>query len=220
MRNLQSILLPYGLEVSVDLSNAFTDFLFAVLTMTFFLVLEKKLTAPHRYWRCAFLFLGLSTFIGGVAHAQQWYHGRIIHVAGWIVSAASLYCIERASLNELAKPRLVKYLTQFIAVQFFVFVITAVLVQDFKVVEVNGGIGLFGIVFPIFTTRYVRHREKEALFLLLGILSLIVPGVLFNRRGSPEKGLDHVDMSHLCLLLTVTLLFIGVKGILHRAGDE
>ena len=197
--------------MNLDLSNAFTDILLAVLAITFFLLLKGEIIVSQRYWKYAFLFLGLSALISSVAHAQPWYHGKIIHVAGWIVNAVSVYCMERASLYELLNVRLIKYLAWFIAVQFFMFVIAAMLVQDFKVVEVNAGIGLFGVLLPIYTTRYIEYREKGTLFILLGILSLIVPALLFNHGESQGKVFDHSDMSHICLLITVTLLFIGVK---------
>ncbi|MEN8121671.1 MAG: hypothetical protein ABFS35_15070 [Bacteroidota bacterium] len=204
---IESTMHIFGLEL-MEPGNFITDIFMAVATYAFYLKLKNDKSNNH--FSYFFLFMALSSFIGGFGHLLYGYLGKPFQVFGWIFSALSIYFIELAALKELRSESLRKRLNVVINLQFVLFLISAIAFQNFMVVTINTIIGLMGLVIPILGIQALQKNRNRNILIISGILLSGIPAFLY-RLSLNFGGLNGKELSHLILIICFYIIFLGVN---------
>ncbi len=197
----------------MELGNFITDMIMAIATYTFHLKLkDDKLMIHFAYF---FLFMALSSLIGGFGHLLFNYTAKPFQVFGWIFSALSIYFIELAALKELKSEKLRKKLNIVINLQFVLFIVSILFIQSFIVVTTNMIVGIMGLVIPIFSIQAFQKNRKKNILIISGLLLSSIPAFLYKLKFD-FAGLSGKEMSHLILVLCFYLIFLGVNTEIVR----
>ena len=188
--------------------NFITDIIMAIATYTFYLKLKDD--RQNIYFSYFFLFMALTSFIGGFGHLLFHYTGKPFQVFGWIFSALSIYFIELAALKEFKSESFRKKLNFAINLQFVLFIIIVLFIQNFAVVTTNMIIGIMGLVIPVFSIQAFQKNRKKNILIISGLLLSSIPAFLY-KLDFDFGGLSGKVVSHLILVLCFYIVFLGVS---------
>ena len=191
-----------------ELGNFITDIIMAIASYTFYIKLKND--KDNLYFSYFFLFMAISSFLGGFGHLLYNYTGKPFQIFGWFFSSLSVYFIEYAAIKELKSKKVKIRLNILINIQFLIFTIFALTFQEFIVVTINIIIGLMGIVIPILGIQAFHKNKKRNILIISGILLSGIPAFLYKLNGD-IIGLSGKELSHLILVLCFYIIFMGVN---------
>ena len=191
-----------------ELGNFITDIIMAIASYTFYIKLKND--KDNLYFSYFFLFMAISSFLGGFGHLLYNYTEKPFQIFGWFFSSLSVYFIEYAAIKELKSKKIKKRLNILINIQFLLFTIFALTFQEFIVVTISTIVGLMGIVIPILGIQAFHKNKKRNILIISGILLSGIPAFLYKLNGD-IIGLSGKELSHLILVLCFYIIFIGVN---------
>lgn len=197
-------------------TTAITDFMLAGFCLWCFFRLYglKTKKAAIVFWSYFLLFVGGSTFMGGLAHSFSCLSDTIYYEITWLFmqlfSGLSLFYAQSAVyLIELTKNKKIKVLRMFAAFQLFVFSISVIVFMDFRVVALNSFIGLIQLLvlsFPI----GLKDWEYKTL-ITLGLLTSFITIYVNRTKMSIAHWFNHNDISHVFIFISLLLIYKGVR---------
>jgi hypothetical protein len=162
-----------------------------------------------------FLFLALSSFLGGASHLLDLYLGKNPHLIAWSIQGVAILMFQLASLNLIESRKSRYYLGALVFALFGVFSTQVILVQHFDVVKVNSIIGLIGFVSTIHLYKFFQLRDFAYLKIPLSIILFAAPALIHSFNLYFNKWIDQNVISHLILLPCYYLLYVAIKHVLN-----
>lgn len=186
-----------------------TDQLIASVTFIFYLQLKKtKETADYSYF---FLFMSITSFVGGFGHLLYEYAGLPLQMFGWIFNAFSIYFIEKAAINELSESKLKSFFSKAINLQVVIYLASIFVFRHFIVLTINTVIGMLALVVPVLAVQAFKKGGKNFLLIIVGILLSGAPALLHKTEISFSI-FSAKEISHLILIFCFYLIFVGAKN--------
>ena len=160
-------------------------------------------------WAVFFLFLGISFFSGGIAHyiSEKW--DMFFHMITWVITNIAVLFAELGSIVIVKSVFLKNILLAGIIVQFVVVTFLIFKQRKFSIVLINSLIGFLFLSFSIHISYYFHSGFTGNGLIAGGILSLVIPLGIFQKKVSIAKWLSYVDFSHLLMLGCLYLIFLG-----------
>lgn len=195
--------------------TVFTDFIITTLLIIFYsrLMLLSKNKEGIKEWRLFFLFLAISTFLGGCSHAffliHEGWEFKSIWLSTQIINGLAVYFAQQATLVTVLKNSKNKnnwklsYLIQLV-----VFVVALLLIQKYLVTVFENAIGLIPVMilhysFKPKTTSYIKIAN--------GIAIAFVSAILFITKFSIHRYFNYNDLAHLFIMASVYTMYTGMK---------
>ena len=205
--------------------TALTDFIVTVLCFVFYFKLGKAEAGSRRnnLWRSFFLFVGLSTFLGGVAHLLRFYLEGPVHKTIWlsmnVLSAISVYFAELSAIEVVINQNKKKLINLIALILLMSFTSLSLYTQNFNIAKINMGIGLVFILISHVITN--RRGLEGSLFVVIGMSCSFIPVFIHSQQISLSKWFNFNDISHVFMMLSLYFIFLGVTAInLNEANDE
>jgi hypothetical protein len=165
-------------------------------------------------WSLFFLLIGTSTFFGSIAHSISCNTNSFTYQMVWVVmqltSGMSVFYAQRSVISaQISNNKQKRNLERFTLFQFIVFVPCVVLFMDFKVVAINSAIGLFQLLYLTFPQKVKvwNYNSMVSSGFIISFASIYV-----NRNQlSFASWFNYNDVAHLIMLLSLYLIYTGVK---------
>ena len=174
-----------------------------------------------KYWMLFFINFGFSFGLGGLGHVFFNYWGITGKYAGWCFSIVSIYFMERAMLS-LYESRMQSFFILLTKLKLFLFLALEILVFSFLDLETNPQIGLaipsigtaIGFTFCLgYLARVFTKKISPSFnYFFLSIFILIPGAVVQSLKIGIVPWFDRNDISHLLLLFTIIVHWMGVKA--------
>lgn len=194
-------------------TTTFTDYLISLLCFVFFYNLKNnKSVASINNWKNFFLFFGVSTIVGGCAHAFFEFHAGLGYKTLWlamqVLSGFAVYFAQMATFNSVLQNSKNKNnwrLTY--AIQLCVFIAAVFIFQNFLVVVLDNAIGLIPVMVLHFTD---PKKIKASKFIAYGILISFLTAFVHVAKLSWNANFNSNDISHILLMVSLSVVFVGV----------
>lgn len=165
-------------------------------------------------WSMFFLFLGTSTFFGALAHCISCDSNTFTYRSVWLVmqvtSGLSVFYAQRSVISsEVSDQKQKQNLERFTLIQFFIFAICVLVFMDFRVVAINSAIGLLQLLYFAFPQKIKvwNYNSMISSGFIVSFASIYV-----NRNHlSLAAWFNYNDVAHMIMLLSLFLIFYGVK---------
>jgi hypothetical protein len=191
--------------------------LFIVLSCAwFFLNLSRSAnqTALLNYWKWFFFFIGLSAFIGAIAHGFKPYFSLTLFSMIWLCMnlsnlPASYYLLKAGIEISGFSDSLQKRLNQAALIYIVIAVILTIIFNHFLLIKINA---LIVIVFTIIQHFRAWRKGFPGNGQIWGayVFSLVAL-VVHTAQLSVSEWFNFKDISHVIMNVTLIILFIGVK---------
>lgn len=191
-----------------------TDLILFLICLFFTSELHKNTTLKIvNRWKLFFVFIGISTFLGAVTHGLFHYpEGRIflsVYLSMHIASGYAVYFAESATIHLFASNKSKALLKKLIVLKLFLMIIATLYFQNFMVVVINTALGFLSIIW-FKTIKYFKGHIGSG-FISTGIIFAILTGIIHGNKISLHAWLNHNDISHFILMISLSLIFIGVR---------
>ncbi len=183
----------------------------SVLSFGHFLYRDKYADATQKFWSVFFVFVGLASFTGGIAHGFINYVGQNFHLAAWVLTGMAVFGAELATIQLIENEKTKSVIRVLIYTQLLVMVGSVMYFQNFDIVRINSGIGLIGVVIPISIAHYLKHKDKRSKLVIIGILSNLIPGAIHAFKISYNQWFNFNDISHIIMIFCFYILYRGAK---------
>ncbi len=160
-------------------------------------------------WAVFFLLLGISFFSGGIAHyiSEKW--DMVFHMLTWIITNIAVLFAELGSILIVKSVILKNLLITGVIIQFIVVTLLTIQRRKFSIILINSLIGFLFLTFSIHFTYFLHNGFPGNGLIAGGIISLIVPFGIFQKKVTLAKWLNYIDFSHLLMLGCLYLIFLG-----------
>jgi len=175
------------------------------------------------YWMLFFLLVGVGGAIGGFAHAFNYDFPEIrhtfLHKIAWTVGGVGLLAGQIASIM-LLRSQILRQILSIVSISVTVFYIFMLYYSQlyqigafnhFELVRYNSAFAVVGIIFSIHVYSYLKDKNPGALYVGLGILSLVLTIPLYNFQISLHEWFDYNDISHFLEIFCLILIYMGVR---------
>lgn len=165
-------------------------------------------------WRYFFLFMGISTFLGGLVHGFFPFHdtlaGQLVWGASHMLSSVTLFFAQSTAVCRVRTNKLLyRFLLSLMYVQLLLTFIAIVFVQNFGVMIISLAIGYLPLL--IFYIVRALRGEIASRWISLGILLSLSTGVVFLAKFSFCEWFNFNDIAHMIFLLGFTAIFQGLQ---------
>ncbi len=184
----------------------------------------------HRYklktvklWRNFFLLIGLSSVLGSVAHALHEQLGsNVLNFFVFAMNSVSLiavYYFYRAAFNYFHHEKIsISYTYNFIVVLWVLVLLTITYFQNkFLLVKIHAGIVLlYSLMIHVIT---MQRGYKGSGWIVSGILVSLSSIFIHSLKLSVSDWFNYKDISHLIMLTSCILMYLGVKMIISEYSE-
>lgn len=192
--------------------TVFTDLIIGILCFIFY----KKLNSNNhsiKNWRLFFLFMGLSSLIGGASHAffaihEGWQY-KTLWLGMQVLNGIGVFFAQQATLTSiLKKAKSHNFWKYAYIIQFCVFIIVLFIVQKFFVTVIENVLGLL----PIIIIHFEAYR-KEAYYKWIGygISISFIAGTVHATKSSIHAYMNYNDIAHIIIMISLSVIFWGLK---------
>jgi hypothetical protein len=163
-------------------------------------------------WGTFFLFVGLGTLVGGIAHGISCNYPaarQVLWICMQLLSGGALYyALIAVFYSELTYKKSVKLLIIAARIQFTLFALAVLIFQNFVVVSINSSLGLLTLLIIIFPKNF--RQVNYNLLVFTGIL--LSTGVVFIERAklTCSQWLNQNDLAHVLMYICLFLIYKGV----------
>lgn len=160
-----------------------------------------------------FLFLGMSSFLGGSSHLLDNYLGKTPHLVAWLVQGVSILFVELACIKLIDKRSTKNLLRAITYGSFGVFITLLLNIQAFSVVKFNSTIGLMGFAFMIHAYKYFSTKDRTYLGIPLAISLFLIPAFIHGFGIFFNEWINQNVISHVILLPCYFILYRNVAKV-------
>lgn len=201
-----------GLEITEPFTWL-TNWLVAAFCFGFghFLYNDKFADATQKFWSIFFVFVGLASLTGGIAHGFINYVGQNFHYAAWILTGLAVFAAELATLQLIENNKVRSIVRIFAYGQLLVLVSSVMYLHNFDSVRINSAVGLLGVVMPFSLIHYVNQKDKRSVLIMIGILSNLIPGFVHAFKISYNQWFNFNDISHIIMIFCFYIIYRGAR---------
>lgn len=199
--------------------TSLTDVLVAVVCLVAYFKLRQMSlrNEVHRLFMYYFLTMSMATFLGGViGHAFLEYLPFLAKIPGWITSMLSVALLERTVIQytrSIVSPKLGNFLAWVNIIELLTFMILALATLNFQFVLAHAayGMGIVVLGFSIFIYRTEKSLGSKQM--LWAVAFCIVGATFFVFKIGIDKWFNHVDISHVFMMIASVLYYKGGKNL-------
>ncbi|PLX13931.1 MAG: hypothetical protein C0594_00655 [Marinilabiliales bacterium] len=187
-----------------------TDVLVSVFCAYFIFRLLKAYPNTRKNWRLFYLFMGISSFVGGVAHLLFMYTGYSLKMVSWCFIGLSVFFAEIASIRLVKGEKVAKMLKILAYFKLAVYMFAVFYTMSFIAAKVNLAVGLIGIVSTIQISVYFRCKKFPHFLIALGFIFAISLVFIHGFKLSFHTFFNHNDISHIVTIICLYISFLGI----------
>jgi hypothetical protein len=189
-------------------------FLTDVVTGIFCFIFAKHLHKinPNKVhnWKLYFVFMGLSSFIGGFAHLLYHYTGLPLKVIAWSFVGFSVFFGQLATFSLFKSKKWINFWTIIAGIQTITYLVLLVIFQHFNVSKIEIVVWLVFIVLPIQIWYYFKYKNPGNKVIVLGLISAISLAFIHGAKLTIDKNwFNHNDISHVVMLGCLYIVYRG-----------
>lgn len=174
---------------------------------------SKKSDKQAKYWSMFFLFMGIASIFGGIAHGFSTYVGINAHHAARITASIAIFSAQIASLLLIKNKEVYNVIKWIIIIELVVVISTIIYFESFKPVLINTAFGLVGIVTPIQLIEYRSSKQQRHIIIVAGILSNTIPAIIHIFKISYNNWFSFNDIGHTLMIFCFYIMFVGVRKV-------
>lgn len=212
MTDIQPPILIGGFTIQQPVTS-FTDLIVAaVCFFAFFDLFNKRIkTKATVFYDYFFLFMALSTLMGGLGHAFIFRYLHSFQYACWLTGMVSVSFMTIASIL-YAKPycneNLRKAFLLLNIIELSGMMIIVLIHDNFQLVAAHSSFALVNtFIFHLISYRKEKHHRNSPI--LWGISVSLGAGIVHAAKLSVNIWYNHNDISHTCMAISVWLFYIG-----------
>ncbi|MDW5290291.1 DUF6962 family protein [Formosa sp. PL04] len=200
--------------------TALTDVLVSIICLVAYIKLnalpqQSQIQGLFKYY---FLSMSLATFLGGVlGHAFMPYLPFYMKLPGWITSMLSIALIERALIQysrQWIDPKIGAFFSKLNIIELVVFLILSLVTLNFQFVLIHAAYGM-GIVVTGFTGFvYLKEKSTGSKQILYAMIFSTIGAIFFVFRIGLNTWFNHVDISHVFMMIASVLIYKGAKNLI------
>lgn len=192
--------------------TAFTDYIITIIGFIYF----RKLSAENeviRNWRLFFLFIALSTLLGGTSHALFLVHDGWQYKSFWlpmqIFNGFAVYFAQKATLISVLKNSK-HYNTWKLSylIQLIVYLVVLMIVQKYIITIIDNALGLIPIMILHLTA---KQKEGYYNYIGYGITVSFITAIVHGLKFSLHAYFNYNDIAHIFIIISLTVMFLGLK---------
>jgi hypothetical protein len=196
--------------------TAFTDLLLAVFCyrcFSFFLAHKLKWNF-NADWKNFFLFLSISTFLGVLTHGLPWTHENFAYRVAWIsmqvLSCIAMWFAQSGAAKDEIKSILVRNrFLLFCKIQLVLFILAVLYFQNFLVVSINSLLCILQLMVVYWPSSIRKLKYRGLLF--MGFIISFSTLYIHVKKLTLFSWFNYNDLSHLIMLLSLLLIYRGIK---------
>ncbi len=190
-------------------TTAFTNCLAAAFCCAFAIRLSRSRRKLARLYVFVFIFMSLSTFAGGIAHAFNYELGRPFHRLPWMLNAIAIWLFMVAS-NSYFRERGIWQIWEWVPTAYLIlFLLSILCTLDFTVVAIFTATGILGYILPLHLLNPRPTAGKKEFF--SGLAFLIGSAIVMVLKLAPSPWFNHNDIGHLFMIAALYQFFKGAK---------
>ncbi|MEZ5014715.1 MAG: hypothetical protein R2794_10535 [Chitinophagales bacterium] len=202
-----------GLTISEPVTS-FTDVILAIISIALCIRIRVRMHESYftNAWRFFFLFMGLSTGIGAVAHGIGTLHSAAFSTLWMVMNlccSVAVYWALRATIlftritppwNKIFQAVNVGTLISFIGLTLFN--------NDFEIFKIHAAVGLF-LIFLTHLIAYFRSHQGSG-WIVSGMLLSFLTVLIHTRQISISNWFNYKDISHVIMMGSLLLIYGGI----------
>lgn len=195
--------------------TSFTDLLLSISCFYFFFGLQNigEVSVGQRHWQKFFLFLGVSTLLGALAHAIFERHNNPFYNSVWLImqvsAGISIFYAQAAAFGQLSHQRTRQIMVALSIIQFVIFIPSVFYFFDFRVVAFNSLLAMTQMIVVFFPSKIENWVYKT--YISFGFFISFLTVYVHSQKLSFAKWFNHNDISHVIMYLSILLIFRGIK---------
>ncbi|UXX80790.1 hypothetical protein N7E81_06715 [Reichenbachiella carrageenanivorans] len=171
---------------------------------------DEQADLSQKFWALFFLFMGMASMTGGVAHGFIHYVGHKFHHGAWLLSGIAVFCAQLAVLPLIEKDKVRSAVRIFCYVQLMAMSASVLIFQHFSCVLVDSVVGLIGVVIPVSLVHFAKNKDRRSLWVVIGVLTNLLPAMIHLLKFSINEWFNFNDISH--------VVMIGCFYVMYRAA--
>ena len=194
--------------------TAITDYLLTVAALFFFLRLRKKAENKEyiKSWSYFFLFTGISTFFGGLAHSFHLKEGTTyleIWISMQLFGGLAIFFAQKGGLESECHPKGQKLFVKLTGIQLILFTLSVLIFFSFKTVVINSVVTLSILLVLYFPRELLQWNYRY--LVTIGILTSFLTALVNIKKIILAPWFNQHDLSHVIMYLSLLLIYSGIK---------
>ncbi|MEP2024177.1 MAG: hypothetical protein ABJH98_00455 [Reichenbachiella sp.] len=173
---------------------------------------DEQADISQKFWALFFLFMGLASFTGGIAHGFIQYVGHKFHHVAWLLSGIGIFCAQLAVLPFIEHAKVRSFVRIFCYAQLMIMSASVLIFQHFSSVLIDSIVGLIGIVIPVSIAHFARYKDKRSILVIVGILTNLIPAFIHLLKFSINEWFNFNDISHVVMIGCFYVMFKAAKA--------
>jgi hypothetical protein len=181
-------------------------------------------------WYWFFIVFGLGFFVGGLGHLFYGY----VELAGkyppLYLGIISVVFIEKAMISLLSNESTRKLLNRVAVIKLFVALIAATLVFIFadlskdprtalRVTSINAAVGsVYALIYLGF--KYAKSITPTFHYMWISVVAMLPTAIVQSYKISFHQWFDRNDVSHVFLIVSAIIYYLGVKGYAKKIKTD
>jgi len=191
-----------------------TDVMVSILCFYFVRKTAEFQGTEALHWRYFFLFMGISTFFGGIVHGFFPLHytlnGQLVWGFAHLNASVALFFAQSAVISQYRDKRNLYSLVKLLmSIQIVLTFTSIIVIHNFTVMIVSLAIGYL----PLLTYYFVKalRGDFSAGWIATAIFLSLSTGFVFLSKFSFCEWFNFNDISHILMMLGFTALYQGLK---------
>ena len=194
--------------------TSITDYLISALTFYFYMRLRRKSNEqePIINWSRFFLFMSLSTFMGGTAHGFFIFGVGNGFFVSWyimqILNGISIYFMQKATLSTILKNSVhkEKWRIAYI-IQLAIFIPSVIFFSNYLVTVIVNAVGFI----PVMILHYRNKENKSSVMIGHSIAISFITAFVHLSKISVNDYFNNKDIAHIFINISFIVMFRGIK---------
>lgn len=189
----------------------------------------RKTTIFHQFWANFYLLFGISFLLGGFGHLLFNYCGLWGKAPSWLFGIVATYYVEQAMLSLWQNTQEKKALMRASKVKMGLFLIVEIVIlanvtpnQDpaigLLIPTVNSILGM-GATLGYLGYYYQKKWDINFRYFWIGSLALLPNAAVQGLKINLHPWFDRNDLSHVLLIIGVSIYFVGVRRLYVVTGQ-
>lgn len=217
----------FGLTL-LEPSTYLSDIALTIFSLGLYFALRRSFPTSDygKKYSFFFLFLSLSTIIGGHAHLFGHYiDNYLFHALAWSFSSTGIYFLQvgsaydynkglRSKLNMVFLIQLVISVGIYFGYQLFGNVVvdhTKVGTPGFQAAVVSMAIAFLGFIAPLHANKFIKEKDNGSAIFLMGLICSIAAPIIQGKQWGIGKYFNHNDVAHLVLMVCYYIYFLAIR---------
>jgi len=218
---LQPSITFFGIVVNEPVTM-FSDFLISIFCAFAFVSIKNNTSlSRNKTVILAFFFcMFFSTFLGGLlGHGLQYYLSPDWKIPSWIAGVLAVVLFQVIAANQLKFATNSSFYSFLNALNLFTFLVTIYFIfilRIFTWVQFHAVFGVLAVVLPVQIFMWKKHKSASSINMLKGISFAVFAAIIHLLQLGLGKWFNHLDTSHIVLVVSNYYLFRGMKSLLEE----